>query len=822
MLTAASEFRYAWRALTTTKGFTSVAVATLALGIGANAAILGVADPMLLRALPYPDAGSLVALRSSNAAAGLPDERTSLANLRDWQAQTRLFDGIAGYRWRTADLLGRGTSERLRGLFVTPEFFSVFHITDVTGRTFLPDDQRPGAQPSIVLGATAWRRRFGSAPAVAGRLIDVNTLNLARVGPTRRFVAGVVTQDVNFPPLTADFQLHVAGIDAPVDFFIPEPLPPSPNRSARELDVVGRLKKGVTLAQAQAEMDAIAERLEREYPATNRGWRVRLVPLRNQILGGTRRSVLLLSLCSAVVLLIACVNVAMLQLARGIARQRELAIQIALGAGRARIFQQMALESALLAAMAAAVALAATAWGLPLLRAAAPVGFPFIASARLNARVVVLTLALSALAAMCVSIVPAARLWTRSAADVLSAEGRGLAPDRRSRRALGGLIAAEVALTLMLLLAFGLMIRSAANVLRARPGFDASGLLTMTISLPINKFDWAHNVVFSRQVIASVASLADIESAAVVQGVPMRTGGFFSWFLADNGEPPPEHLPVAHVRVVSRGYFRVMRIPLVAGRDFDERDEAGEIGNPPRVIVSEALARRYFAGTGAVGRRLRNVYDKWSTIVGVAADVRYGGMDRPPDPEIYLPEALFPQAAITLVARTYSDPRAAAAAVRARIAAVDADAFVTDVEPMTALMSQSLAERRLATLLFTVFAGMALALAAAGIYSVIGQAVVQRRLEIAIRMALGAAPGTVVRLIVAHAVMPGLAGIAVGALASIAVARALSTLLFGVKPSDPLTWIGVVAGMIVTCVAASYVPARRARGVDPAVALRSL
>jgi putative ABC transport system permease protein len=561
----------------------------------------------------------------------------------------------------------------------------------------------------------------------------------------------------------------------------------------------------VTIAQAQAELDAMAERLARAHPASNRGWGVRVVPLRHQILGPMRLAVLLLSLCSAVVLLVAAVNVATLQLARGLARTRDVAIQVALGAGRARVFRQLLIESWLLAAMAAAVALLVAAWVVPLMRAAAPSGLPFMSSAGLSGRVLLWTLALSALAGMFVSVVPTVGVWTRNAADVLSADGRGLAPDHRRRRALGGLIAVEVALTLVLLVAFGLMSRSAANALRVTPGFDPSGLLTMTISLPINKFDWAHNVVFSRQTIAAVTSLGDIESAAVIQGVPMRTGGFFSWFLADNGGPPPEHLPIAHVRVVSPGYFHVMRIPVVAGRDFDRRDEIGEIGNPPRVIVSEALARRYFPGGDAVGRRIRNVYDRWSMIIGVAADVRYAGLDRDPDPEIYLPEALFPQAAITLVARTHSDPRAAAALVRARITGVDKDAFVTDVEPMTALMSQSLAP-----------------LAVTGIYSVISQAVVQRRLEIAIRLALGAPPASIVRLIVGHAVLPGLAGVAAGTLTSVAVARVLSTMLFQVQWSDPATWIAVIALMIGTCVAASYVPARRARVVDPAGALRSL
>lgn len=386
-----TDIRWAWRSLTNTPGFTSVAVVTLAVGIGANAAVLSVADPMLLRPLPYPAPESLVALRSSNPAAGFPDDRTSLANLLEWQAGARLFESIAGYRWRSADLVGGDRSERLRGLFVTPEFFEVFRLTDVIGRRFGPPDQAFGSQPSIILGSGLWRRRFASDPRVIGQMLDVNTLNLSRVGPTPRLVIGVVPGDVHFPPFSADFQFDVAGIDQPVDFWTPEPVPGKPSPDARELEVVGRLRPGVTIAQAQAEMDGIARRLAEQAPASNEGWGIRVVPLRHQILGSTRRVVLLLSLCSAVVLLIACVNVATLQIARRMARQRDVAIQIALGAGRGRIFRQDLVETWLLATAAAVVAVLVTAWAVSLLRPFLPPAMPLIRNAAVDARVLVWT-----------------------------------------------------------------------------------------------------------------------------------------------------------------------------------------------------------------------------------------------------------------------------------------------------------------------------------------------------------------------------------------------------------------------------------------------
>lgn len=824
--TLSTDLRRGCRSLTQNRGYTAVAVVILAVGIGANTAILSVADPLLLRPLPYPSPESLVALRSSNPAAGFPDDRTSLANLLDWQANAQQFEAIAGYRLRSVDLLGGEHSERLRGVFATPEFFKVFGVGTIIGRSFSRGDQIPGAQPSIILGSSLWRRRFASDRGVIGHILDVNTLNLSRVGATPRLVVGVLARDVSFPPFSADFQLTVPEIEESVDFWTPEAIPKNPNRSARELEIVGRLKRGVTIEQAQAEMDAIAQQLASQYPESNRGWGIRVVPLRDHIVGSTiRRIVLLLSLCSFVVLLIACVNVATLQLARGLARQRDVAIQLALGAGRSRIFRQTLLESCLLSITAAAVALVVTKWAISLFRLLVPSGIPLIGAVGLNVRVLLLTLCVSLITALCISIIPTARSLMPNAASAARSEARGLTIDRRRRYVLSGLIAFEVALTLMLLIGFGLMLRSAGNVLRIYPGFDQDKLLTMTISLPSNKFEWKHNVVFSRQVIQSVEALGEVKAAAVVQGVPMHAGSFWDHFRVEGGESRNwVDVPIARLRVISPNYFDVMQIPVLSGRKFDERDEQGEIGFAPQIIVSETLAKRYFPGQDALGKRIQmqSGSDRWSAIVGIAGDVRYAGLDITPDVDIYLPEGLFPQAATTLVVRTRGNPIAALGAIRSRISEIDKDAFVTDMQPMSALISNALASRRLSTVLFMIFAGMAFALAITGIYSVIAQSVLQRRLEIAVRIALGAEPDSVLRLVLYPALFVGLVGIAAGIVASFGAAGLLSTMLFQVRPHDPFTWVTVTVLMFATCLIASYIPARRARGVDQSLVLRAL
>ncbi|HEX9772824.1 MAG TPA: ABC transporter permease, partial [Steroidobacteraceae bacterium] len=541
---------------------------TLALGIGASTTIFSVADATLLRPLPYPDADRLVALRSTGASPDRPDgERTARGNLADLQAHAQSFEAMAGYGWRTVDLTGGEGSERLRGLVVTPEFFEVFGARPGIGRGFAARDR---GTPTIVFGREVWERRYGSDPGVVGTSLDLNVLNFKRVGPTPHVLLGIVTEDIHFPPLTSDFQLGVSSLEETIDFWIPEFVTSADERWNRDFDVVGKLRPGATIAEAQAEIDALAQRLAESHPVPNRDLGIRVVPLRDHVLGGTRHAVLLLFLGSGIVLLIACGNVANLLLLRGMARQREVAIRMAVGASRPRIVRQFLVESILIALTAAALSVFVTLWGITMLRPLlASLSLPLLSGIDLNTRVLGFAI-VSALATACLTgIAPALHVSRINRLAGTRLDKQGLSPDLSRHRAIGALITSEIALTLILVIGAGLLVKSAAQLLQVDPGFNPRSLLTMTISLPNNKFEWKHNVAFSREVIATVQSLAPVRGAAVVQGLPMRTGSFWGPFEAESGaalasgEPP-----VARIRVVSPGYFGVMEIPILSGRDF--------------------------------------------------------------------------------------------------------------------------------------------------------------------------------------------------------------------------------------------------------------
>ena len=817
------DLRFAARMLLHTPALTMVAIATLALGIGVTTAIFSASDALLLRPLPYPDSDRLVALRSRHASAAPGSGLTSPLDLADWQARTTSFEAVAGYRWRTVDLTGGAYSERLHGLWVTQDFFTVFGITRVQGRTFMPRDRGTNA---IVLGRGVWERRFHADRALVGSMLDVNVINLSRAGATPHLVLGVVPVDVNFPPLTADFNRGAvtsaaqSGVEDRVDFWVPLFPGEDPRRDDRTLDVVAKLRPGVTLPQAQAEMDVVARTLAETFPETNRNWVVDVAPLRGHILGATRQVVLWLSLATALVLAIACGNVSTLLLARGLARQSEVAVRTALGASRGRIVRHFLIESLLIAIVATVVGVAITSVAVTLLAPWLPADVPLIHRVGINGAVLAFAVMIAIATACLTGIAPALMSSGAGCAAILNT--RGQSAGRQHHRAISILVAAQVALTIVLLVSTGLLLRSAARLREIEPGFDARNLLTMTISLPNNKFDWQHNVVFSRDVVGAVKTNPVVTDAAVIQGVPMRPGGFWTTFTIE-GMPPPDagDLPVARHRVISPDYFRTMQIPVLDGRAFDERDGAGERGHPRFVIVNHSLAARYWPGQTAVGKRLHAGPDPWVTVAGVVGDVRYAGLDTPPDFEIYLPEALFPQSAITLLVKTTTNPSAVVTDIRARVARIDREAFVTDVRTMDDLIADSLASRWFATRLLTLCAGIALILALSGIYAIVAQAVAQRTFEIGVRLALGSTPGRIVGLMLRRSALPVAAGVVLGLLGTIATARLLAAMLFGVHPFDSATFGAATGLFVVVALVAAFLPARRATKVDPLVALRS-
>jgi putative ABC transport system permease protein len=814
----ASDLRDAFRTLRHGGVSTLIALLSLAVGVGANAAIFSVGHTMLIRPLPYAGADRLVILRPMNPSHGVLWTTVAPANLLDWQAQAKSFEAIAGYRWWTADLTGSEQSERLRGLRVTPEFFNVLDVP-LQGHTFGSSDPR---QPKneVVIGRGLWQRRFASDARLLGRLLDINIINLSRIGPTPFSVVGIALADVHFPPLSADFNLGVSGIADSVDFWAPESLD-STKRDNGDLDAIARLRPGVSVEQAQADMDSISRNLAASHPETNNGLSVRVVPLRDQVLGGSRRVLFLLFACTACVLLVACGNVANLLLARAASRQKEVAIRAALGAGRLRIVRQFLAESTLLALPAGAIGVGLAYVGLFLLRPLIPAGVPLAQTASVDRSVLLFSLIGAAFTAVTVGIVPAFRFASADPGEALKLEGRTTA-GRGRRRFVAILVAGEVAMTLTLLITTGLMVKSASRLWRIDPGFETANLLTMTISLPNNKFEWRHNVAFSRDVMRSLRAMPEVRDAAVIQGVPMHAGSFYTSFSVEGRPMSPVDQPSARLRVVSPGYFRVMNIPLLSGRDYDERDEVGEIGSLPSVIVNRTLADRFWPGQDAVGRRVQMGWKTTpSTIIGVVGDVRYAGLSEAAGNEFYLPEGLYPQSAITLLTRTARDPVPLYPEMHRRILGIDKDAFVFDVKPMTALIAESLAPRRFSTILLSAFAAVALILSLAGIYAVIAHSVAQRTAEIGIRTALGASAESVTGLMLRHGLVPAIVGMVAGWVGVLAISRLFSAMLFGVGPLDPATWMAVSAALLAVAFIASYLPARRASRVNPLVALRA-
>jgi putative ABC transport system permease protein len=799
-----------------------VAMLSLAVAVGPNVAMFSVGYAMLVRPLPYADADRLVMLRPMNPSHGMFFPTVAPANLLDWQAQAKSFDAIAGYRRQTVDLTGGDRSERLRGLSITPEFFKVLGVP-LMGETFGPNDPQR-RRFEIIIGRRLWQSRFASDRKVLGKVLEINLINLSRIGPTPSLVTGIASADAHFPPLSADFSLApgvIPSLGDSVDFWVPELIDPT-KRDNGDLDAIARLGPGISLEQAQTEMDEVSRNLAAAHPETNSGLSVRVVPLRDEVLRGSRRALLLLFASTGFVLLVACGNVANLLVARATARHKEAAIRAALGATSWRILRQFLAESACIALPAGAIGVGLAYASLVLLRPLIPADVPLAQEATVDRTALLFTLMLALLTALITGIIPALRVSSANPGDAMKLEGRSTSPGHGRQRLVATLVAAEVAMTLMLLIAMGLMVRSGSRLRRIDPGFDSRNLLTMTISLPNNKFEWKHNVVFSRQVIRSMEAMPEVRGAAVIQGVPMREGSFYGSFSIDGKPDTPVNRPSARLRVVSPEYFRLMKIPILTGRGYDERDEVGQIGSLPSVIVNRTLAGRSWPGQNAVGKRVLMSWKRTpSTIIGVVGDVRYTGLEAEPGNEVYLPEGLFPQSAITLLVRTDSDPLPLYSAIRRRIADIDKEAFVFDVKPMTQLIAESLAPRRFSTILLSTFAAVALLLSLAGVYAVIAHSVAQRTFEIGIRIAMGASPARVTGLMLRYALIPAICGIAAGWSGAFAISRFFAVMLFGIGPLDLSTWIVVSGGMLAVACVASYLPARRACRVDPAAALRA-
>jgi putative ABC transport system permease protein len=792
------DVRYALRALLRRPGFTAIAVITLALGIGANTAIFSVVHGVLLQPLPYPDADRLVALRQANAPAQ-PDTQVAPGNFLEWQRQSTAFSSLAAYRTVSYNLTGDGNPERLLAGRVSAGLFKLLGAQPQIGRDFLVEEDQPGREKVVIISEGLWQRRFGADANVLGKTLKLDGEDFV--------VIGVMPAAFRLPDQRErELWTPIAFKDNEKTLY-----------QARYIDAIGRLKADVSHTQAQSEMTAIAARLAQDHPEANVGWSIKVTPLLDFVVGDVKTILWVLFGAVALILLIACVNVTNLLLARATTRQKEMALRAALGAGRARIVRQLATESLLLAILGGIAAWPLASWGLRALVAAAPADLPRVASVTIDNRVLLFTLAVTLLTAVIFGLAPALQ--------VLKFDSNPALKDQRSRsvrqQRIGNLlIATEVALALMLLVGGGLLLRTVWRLNHVDPGFDARNALAITIQLPEKKYAAPQQVAgFSEQLAQQVSTLPGVEATGVARIMPivhhLPTGFYFE------GQPRPKdnELPQTNYSAVSPGYFKAMGIPLAGGRAFTERDAL----DAPRVaIISQTLAQHYFPNGDAIGKRI-NVNtgpESYREIVGIAGDVKQDGLTKETKPHTYEPFAQAPNQFMTLIVRSSTDPASLVPAIRGKVLALDSELPLQRVTALDRMIANSIRQQRFTSIVLSVFAVVALLLAAAGLYGVISYSVAQRTHELGIRVALGAQVKDVMQLVLRQGMTFVIAGEVIGIIGAFALTRLLGGLLFGVTPTDAVTFISVTIVLTVVALLACYIPARRATKVDPLVALR--
>jgi predicted permease len=797
------DLRYGARKLRQSPGFTLVAVMTLALGIGANTAIFSVVNAVLLRPLPFEQPEQLVRVFGTNARRSNFTRPHSYLNFNDLRAQNQTFEALAAYGGASAALSGAEAPEQITGVIASGDIFRVLGTKPLMGRLLEPGDERPGGSNAVVISHGLWLRRFGGDPQIVGRAIKLD-------GRAREIV-GVTPPDFGF-----EFVTDAADFWTPID-------PTASGYQARGaifLEAIGRLKPGVSVEQAGTDLGVVASRLEQQYQDSNAGIGVRLASAQEELVGDVRQTLLVLLGAVGFVLLIACANVANLLLARAAGRHREIAVRSALGAGRGRIVRQLLTESLLLALAGGALGLLFALWGVRLLSAFVPENVPRFGETSTDLRVLGFTLAASVLTGLLFGLAPALQSSRFDLNEALKEGGRGGTDGRGRARVRGLLVVSEVALSLVLLIGAGLLVKSFFNLRNTNPGFDPSDTLTASLSLSPVRYDTDEEVAdFYRLLVERVRQLPGVESAGAVTPLPL-SGNNLSFSFSVVGQPPlpPGQRQSASARFVTPDYFRAQGVPLRAGRVFTDADKAGA---PGAVIVNEAFARRYLPGVEPLGQRLRLGFNNIEgEVVGVVGDMRGGSLASTPVPEYYVPQAVVAFSDLTLVVRTAGDPASLTAALRRVVSEMDREQPLYDVRTMESLVARSVARQRFSMTLVGVFAVLAMLLSAVGIFSVMSSLVAQRSHEIGIRMALGARPRHILSMVVRHGVGLTLVGVAVGLAAAVALTRLMSGLLYEVSATDPVVYGGITALLAAVALLACYLPARRATKVDPLIALR--
>src|SRR5919112_2689036 len=815
------DIRYGYRMLWKNPGFRLVVVLTLALGIGANTAIFSVVDAVLLRPLPFPRPEQLVLVLDDLTGRQMENVGMSVPELKDLQQSADVFEEVAGVWPVDANLTGSDRPERVELLAVSPNYFSLLGASAHLGRVFGPQDYAEGFAEGVVISDGLWRRMFGADPNVLGRRIYADTDAYTIIGvmpPGFRHPAQTLRNDV-------EMWASAGFVGTPFN---------NPPRNVRMLPgAIARLKTGVNVAQAQSQVDSLVSRLREqfptEYPAES-GWALRLLPAHENLVGGARNVLLVLLGAVGLVLLIGCVNIANLMLARSTARQREMAIRLALGAARRRLVMQLLTESLLLSLAGGAVALLAVVWVLDLLVRFVPADIPRLQEVGFDGGVLGFAFGVSVLTGLLFGLVPALQASRPDLTDNLKEGGKGSGAGSRGQRFRGALVITEVALSLVLMIAAGLLLRSFARLMEVDAGFDPHNVLMARIWLPVpNNPELdpyrqpAKRVAFVREVLRRAQSLPGVRHAAVGagNGVPLLGPHFTGTFtIEEKAESDAEH-PTAQMSSVSPDYFRALGTPLVRGRLFADSDT---LETQPVALVDESAARRFWPNEDPVGRRFkpggRASKAPWATVVGVVGDVKTEGFDQPDQPHLYTSMFQNVGYAMAVYLRASGDPKGLTQALRREVQSVDPNLPVFGERTMEDVVSASLAQRRFALQVVGGFGVLALLLAGIGIYGVVAYSVSQRTREIGIRLALGASSGAILRWVFGQGMRLTLLGLGAGLVGALALTRLLRGLLFGVEATDPLTYAGLALLLAAVALLACYVPARRATKVDPMIALR--
>jgi predicted permease len=807
METLLQNLRYTIRTLRKSPGFTAVAVVTLALGIGANTAIFSVVNSVLLRPLPYKDDGRLVVILNNGHNPVAP------ANFIDWRSQNQSFSEMGAAEYWTPNLTGTDNPEKLWALHVTPDIFPMLGVRPLLGRMFLPEEQEAGKEHEVMLSYSLWQSHFAGNPGIIGRSVALS-------GETYT-VVGVMPRDFKFAPFWA----------TKAELWSPLALGSRlTDRGGGSLRVFARLKPGVTLEQAQAEMAGITGRLEREFPGTNQDMQV--VSLREKVVGNIRPALLVLLGAVGFVLLIACANVSHMLLARAAARREEIALRTALGAGRWDVFRQVLTESVTLAMLGGGAGLLLAVWGVRVLVALGPSDIPRVETIGVDGHVLLFALGISLFTGLAFGMVPAWSATAVNLSDALKEGKRGSSEGSRRNRLRGLLVGSEFALAVVLLAGAGLMVRSFLALQRVDPGFDPRGVLSMVVSVAGTEQAAAgHTGNFYQTVLEKVRAVPGVQSASGINHLPLA-GDEWGFRFHIEGRPPerPGEESIATYRAVFPGYFRTMSIPTLRGRDVTNADN---LRSPGVVVINNYFARRYWPGEDAIGKRV--TFDdpaknpSWLTVVGVVKDTARSSWVSPPEEEVFLPylqnRAYLdtpspPYSYLTLIVRTAGEPESLAPAIRGAIHSLDKNIPLSEIQTMDHVVAEATGQSRFYLILLGAFGTVALVLAGVGIYGVMSYSVSRRTQEIGIRMALGARGRDVLRLVVYQGIIQALVGVAVGLAGALALSRLMAGLLYGTRPNDPATFAAVVLVLSGVAVAASYVPARRATKVDPIVALR--